>query len=118
MAGHHHHNGHHHHHHDDKQGGEDGTRITLIGAALNVVLTVSKLVAGRWTHSPSLVADAFHSASDLIADCITFVTYSWSRKPRDAHYPLGYHSQFISLMHRIQSLKPERNVQNTKPSAR
>lgn len=67
------------HTHDHSEGAEQlitalssgrldrGTKITLLGLASNVGLTISKGLAGFWLNSASLLAEAGHSCSDLIA---------------------------------------------------
>lgn len=42
--------------------GDPGSRITIIGLAANVGLTVSKGAAGWYMNSASLLADAGHTA--------------------------------------------------------
>ncbi|KAI7906185.1 cation efflux family-domain-containing protein [Cokeromyces recurvatus] len=88
--------GSHHHHHDAdlmtslKTSSKRGTRITVIGLASNVGLTVTKGIAGWVMNSASLLAEAFHSFSDLLSDFVTLYTFKMSRKPADSIYPYGY----------------------------
>lgn len=70
--------------------GDAGSRITLIGLASNVVLTISKGAAGWFMNSASLLADAGHTAGDLIGDLITLFCWKLSRKPPSETYPHGY----------------------------
>lgn len=50
------------------RGGTDrGSRITLIGLGSNLALTGVKGTAGVMLGSAALLADAFHSGSDLLA---------------------------------------------------
>ena len=42
--------------------------ITLTGAVVNVVLALIKFVGGTLSGSPALLADAYHSLSDLLSD--------------------------------------------------
>ncbi|KAH8556479.1 cation efflux protein [Umbelopsis sp. PMI_123] len=92
----HHHHGHGHDHAHAQlmqtiaESGKRGSRITVIGLAANVGLTVSKGVAGWMMNSASLLADAGHSLSDMLSDFVTLYTYKKSRKPADALYPYGY----------------------------
>jgi len=44
--------------------------VTLVGAAMNVILAALKLGAGLLAGSASLVADAGHSLSDLVTDAV------------------------------------------------
>ncbi|KAJ1655035.1 mitochondrial metal transporter [Dispira simplex] len=69
---------------------DPGSRITLIGMATNVGLTVLKGVGGWLTNSVSLLADAAHSLSDLVSDFVTLFSFKWARLPRDTKYPFGY----------------------------
>ena len=48
-------------------------RTTLRSAVINVLLTIFKYVAGFLGHSAAMIADATHSLSDLITDCIVLV---------------------------------------------
>ena len=43
-------------------------RVTVVGAVLDLVLGVIKIVAGFFGHSHGLVADGVHSLSDLMTD--------------------------------------------------
>jgi len=70
--------------------GDRGSRITLIGLASNVGLTVSKGAAGWYMNSASLLADAGHTAGDLIGDLITLFCWKLSRRPPTAVYPYGF----------------------------
>lgn len=90
------HHGSHGHHHDAdlinslNSSSKKGSRITIIGLASNVGLTVTKGVAGWVMNSASLLAEALHSFSDLLSDFVTLYTFKMSRKPADSIYPYGY----------------------------
>ena len=43
-------------------------KVTLVGALLDFILGVLKILVGTIGHSQALVADGFHSLSDLITD--------------------------------------------------
>ena len=51
---------------------DDARRVTMqvstVGIVCNAALTVFKLVAGIVAHSSAIVADAVHSASDILGD--------------------------------------------------
>merc|ERR1711907_474490 len=56
--------------------------IIMVGAAVNVLLSVVKVGAGTLTGSPSLIADAGHSCSDLVTDGLCLLasgTPAWER---------------------------------------
>ncbi|CCE81546.1 Piso0_002205 [Millerozyma farinosa CBS 7064] len=66
-------------------------RITWIGMLVNIGLVVSKGIGGVVFHSQSLIADAIHSVSDMIADVLTLATVNVSNKiGTSTHFPLGY----------------------------
>jgi len=41
---------------------------TALGASVNVVLSIGKIIAGRVWHSQAVFADGIHSLSDLVSD--------------------------------------------------
>lgn len=59
---HHHHGGGHHHHHAPASFG----RAFAIGIALNIAFVAGEGVAGLWTGSVALLADAGHNLSDVL----------------------------------------------------
>ncbi|KAJ3173972.1 hypothetical protein HK101_010976 [Irineochytrium annulatum] len=68
----------------------EGTRITIIGLASNVALTVGKGAGGILWGSASLLADAVHSLLDLVSDFVTLFTFRKARADRDERFPYGY----------------------------
>ena len=47
--------------------------VTALGAVVNVMLSLLKFVVGTASGSASLVADAYHSGSDLLVDGVTML---------------------------------------------
>lgn len=70
--------------------GDRGSNITLLGLFSNVVLCISKGIAGVLLNSASLVADAAHSLSDMFSDLVTLFCWKMSQKPPSKTHPLGY----------------------------
>ncbi|MCK4998464.1 MAG: cation diffusion facilitator family transporter, partial [Anaerohalosphaera sp.] len=65
-------------------------RVTYLGAAVNLVLSVIKVVVGSIAGSMSLVADGIHSISDLATDVAVLVgTYYGSKEP-DLEHQYGH----------------------------
>lgn len=64
---HHHSHGHHHHHHHGPAPGARPEARWLIGIALNAVFVAVEVAAGLYGHSMSLLADAGHNLSDVLA---------------------------------------------------
>ena len=48
-------------------------KVTLWGAAVNITLTIAKLLAGTFGRSAAMVADGVHSLSDLLTDAIVLI---------------------------------------------
>ena len=65
-------------------------RVTLGGAAVNVLLSAAKFVAGMAASSQALVADAVHSLSDLLSDAAIIVGVKYWELPADEDHPYGH----------------------------
>ncbi len=61
---------------------------TSIG--LNFIIFVIKAVFGFLTHSIALIADAFHTLSDISTSVIVLIGFRISRKPPDEEHPFGH----------------------------
>lgn len=70
--------------------------ITLWGALANTLLTVLKFLAGILGGSAAMVADAVHSASDLVSDIIVVIFARISAQGRDSGHDYG-HGKFETL---------------------
>jgi Co/Zn/Cd efflux system component len=57
---------------------------------VNLALVCVKAAAGVLLHSSSLLADAGHSAADILSDILTLSTISFSAREPNLRYPLGY----------------------------
>ena len=68
----------------------EGRRITWISVAVNVVLTAMQLVVGFVAHSQSLVADAMHTLSDIVADAFVLVANHKGAEAADSEHPYGH----------------------------
>lgn len=62
----------------------------IIGVAGNILLTVFKAFAGIIGGSSAMVADAMHSASDIVASAVVFVSLKIAKKPADEEHPFGH----------------------------
>ena len=85
----------HHHHHDNayltsSNKADAGVRITRIGLYSNLAMAIAKGVGGYMFHSHAMVADAWHSVTDLASDVLTLATVSWSSKDPSTRFPFGY----------------------------
>ena len=71
-------------------------KVTLVGSAANVLLTVFKFVAGIVGHSAAMTADAVHSLSDLLTDAVVLIFVHISGKPEDCGHDYG-HGKYETL---------------------
>lgn len=65
-------------------------KVTYMGIAVNVVLSVAQIASGILAHSQALVADGLHTLSDLITDFIVLITTYLSAKDADPDHPYGH----------------------------
>ncbi len=66
------------------------SRVTLGGMAVNVALAALKAVSGWLAGSQALVADAVHSASDLVTDVAVLMGVRYWTAPADEEHPYGH----------------------------
>jgi cation diffusion facilitator family transporter len=71
-------------------------RVTWIGAILDAILGVAKIVVGWLFHSHALVADGIHSLSDLLTDFMVVAIVGISHAEPDEAHPYG-HARFETL---------------------
>ena len=69
---------------------EEGQRITWISVGVNIVLTAMQLVVGFIAHSQSLIADAMHTLSDIVADAFVLFANRKGAEAADADHPYGH----------------------------
>lgn len=72
------------------------SRVTLVGSAINLILTLFKFGAGILGHSSALVADAAHSLSDFASDVIALFFIRVAARPEDRDHAYG-HGKFETL---------------------
>ena len=71
-------------------------RVTLVCAALNLLLAVLKLFLGVVGQSQALIADGFHSFSDLASDALVLVAIRFASDEADEEHPYG-HARFETV---------------------
>ena len=67
-----------------------GVWATAVGALVNILLAALKFVAGTLGKSSAMMADAFHSLSDLLTDFVVIFTHRIGQIPKDADHPYGH----------------------------
>ncbi|MBZ9537790.1 cation transporter [Modicisalibacter tunisiensis] len=65
-------------------------RVTIIGAVLDTLLGIAKILVGLAVGSAALVADGIHSFSDLLTDVFVVVATHFGRQEPDHNHPYGH----------------------------
>lgn len=65
-------------------------RTALISVAAAAALVAIKLIVGLLAHSLGLIAEAIHSATDLVAALLTFFAVRVAGRPADREHPYGH----------------------------
>ncbi len=71
-------------------------KTTLVGAVINLLLSVIKIAVGWVGQSHALIADGVHSLSDLLSDGLVWLAGHKSAKGPDAEHPYG-HGRFETV---------------------
>lgn len=77
--------------------------ITLWGIFVNIFLMTAKIFFGILIKSSALIADGFHSLSDLATDFLVLVGTRVSNRPPDDAHPYG-HKRFETLATQMMGL--------------
>jgi len=84
--------GHHHGHapltRDERY--SEARHVTLVGAVVDLLLGVAKIVVGFIGHSQALIADGVHSLSDLATDVIVLFAMKHGSRAADEEHPYGH----------------------------
>lgn len=67
-----------------------GQRITWVSVVVNLMLTVMQVMVGFLAHSMSLIADAMHTLSDIVADGFVLWANRKGSEAADAQHPYGH----------------------------
>ena len=70
--------------------------VTLWGAAVNLLLTAGKIMAGIFGRSAAMIADGVHSLSDLLSDAVVLIFTHISSKDKDHDHRFG-HGKFETM---------------------
>ncbi len=71
-------------------------KATYIGAFVNILLSILKIIFGIFSHSQALLIDGIHSFSDLITDALVIFTTKFSNNEPDSKHPYG-HQRFETI---------------------
>jgi cation diffusion facilitator family transporter len=65
-------------------------QVTIKGATINCLLAASQILFGTIGHSQALLADGFHTLSDLLSDFIVLFAVKQSSQLADEDHPYGH----------------------------
>ncbi|WP_369178429.1 cation diffusion facilitator family transporter [Candidatus Thiodubiliella endoseptemdiera] len=71
-------------------------KITLIGAVVDFLLAIFKVIAGVLGNSGALIADGIHSFSDLLSDGVVLYATKHANEEADEDHPYG-HKRFETI---------------------
>ncbi len=69
---------------------KEALRVSLVSIAVNLLLSLGKLLAGLIAHSGAMISDAVHSASDIFSTIIVIIGVKLSGKAADREHPYGH----------------------------
>jgi cation diffusion facilitator family transporter len=72
------------------------TRTSLVGALVNLVLSLLKIGAGVFGQSYALIVDGIHSLSDLLSDLLVWLAGRQATQAPDQEHPYG-HARFETV---------------------
>ena len=65
-------------------------KVSVVSIAVNIFLSVFKLIAGVIAGSGAMISDAVHSASDVFSTFVVMIGVSLSSKQSDKDHPYGH----------------------------
>ncbi len=69
---------------------QQGKRISIISLISNTILALIKIFIGFFASSTALIADGFHSVSDMASTIIVMISIRFSETPADKNHPYGH----------------------------
>lgn len=79
------------------------SRVTYVGGAINIFLTLIKIGFGVLWNSAALVADGIHSLADLASDGLVLIAIKLGAKEADHEHPYG-HRRFETMVTAVLAL--------------
>jgi cation diffusion facilitator family transporter len=74
----------------DKTRKKEGVKGTVFSIVINILLAVVKILFGLLGRSRALLADGFHSFSDVVGSFVILVSIYMGNKPADNDHPYGH----------------------------
>ena len=70
--------------------------MSVVGAGVNLILSVLKIFTGYFSYSQALLVDGIHSLSDLLSDVLVWFAAEYATDAPDEEHPYG-HERFETL---------------------
>ena len=67
-----------------------GVFSSVVGVIVNLILAAMKLIAGLFSYSIAIIADALNNFSDAGSSIVSFVSFKIAAKPADKDHPFGH----------------------------
>ena len=81
---------------DSESRSKTSQKVTLVGAAVDLLLSILKVIVGFIGHSGALIADGIHSFSDLLSDWVVWYAAKHAGEAPDEEHPYG-HERFETV---------------------
>lgn len=65
-------------------------QTSIVGAIVNLTLSIAKVMFGMVGQSHALIADGIHSLADLTTDVMVWLAAKYSNRPADKEHPYGH----------------------------
>mgnify|MGYP006279492581 FL=1 len=69
---------------------KQGKKVSIISLVANILLAILKVIVGFVFSSKALIADGFHSISDVVSTVIILMSMRISKTPPDQDHPYGH----------------------------
>lgn len=69
---------------------QEARKVTLIGAGVNILLGVLKVIGGLFFYSHALIADGLHSFADLFTDMMVLFASKYGNQDADEEHTYGH----------------------------
>jgi len=75
---------------ESKERSKQASKVTILGFIINLILTITKILAGIFGKSGAMFADGIHSLSDLATDIVVVVFIGIAGKEKDRNHRYGH----------------------------
>lgn len=80
-----------------------GVKVSIVTIAINILLSIAKIIAGILGGSSAMLADGVHTLSDVLTTLVVLIGLKVSSKEADENHPYG-HEKYEPIFAKILSL--------------